>query len=170
MNNLSFGGIDPRTGAPFAYYETIAGGMGARPTAGGLSGIHTHMTNSLNTPVEALESHFPVRMRRTSIRHGSGGSGKFQGGDGIIREIEFLTDVRLSILSDRRRFPPYGLAGGRPGKPGKNTLRAKGRAQKLPSKTVVRVPAGTILTIETPGGGGWGKSSPRKVRKRQLKD
>lgn len=170
MNNLSFGGIDPRTGKPFAYYETIAGGMGARPTAGGLSGIHTHMTNSLNTPVEALESHFPVRVRRTSIRRGSGGRGKFQGGDGIIREIEFLTDVRLSILSDRRRFPPYGLAGGRPGKPGKNTLMAKGRAHKLPSKTVLSVPSGSILTIETPGGGGWGKSSPRKVRKRQLKD
>ncbi|HET7102342.1 MAG TPA: hydantoinase B/oxoprolinase family protein, partial [Terriglobia bacterium] len=170
MNNLSFGGIDPRTGAPFAYYETIAGGMGARPTARGLSGIHTHMTNSLNTPVEALESHFPVRVRRTSIRRGSGGRGKFSGGDGIIREIEFLTDVRLSILSDRRHFPPYGLAGGRPGKPGKTTLRAKGRAHKLPSKTVVRVPAGSILTIETPGGGGWGKSSLRKVPERQLKD
>ena len=170
MNNLSFGGIDPRTGKPFAYYETIAGGMGARPTADGLSGIHTHMTNSLNTPVEALESHFPVRVRRTSIRRGSGGTGKFHGGDGIIREIEFLTDVRLSILSDRRRFSPYGLAGGKPGKAGKNTLMTGGKKRMLPSKTAVSVPSGSILTIETPGGGGWGKSSPRKVRKRQLKD
>jgi N-methylhydantoinase B len=165
MNNLSFGGIDPRTGAPFAYYETIAGGMGARPSADGLSGIHTHMTNSLNTPVEALESHFPVRVRRTSLRRGSGGRGKFQGGDGIIREFEFLTDVRCSILSDRRRFPPYGLAGGQPGKPGKNSLVAKGRKRRLPSKTVESVPAGSILTIETPGGGGWGKSSSGNIRR-----
>jgi N-methylhydantoinase B len=162
MNNLSFGGIDPRTGAPFAYYETIAGGMGARPTSEGLSGIHTHMTNSLNTPVEALESHFPVRVRRTSLRRGSGGLGKFRGGDGIIREIEFLAEVRCSILSDRRRFPPYGLAGGQPGKPGKNSLATKGRARSLPSKTVVNVPAGSVLTIETPGGGGWGKFSTGK--------
>jgi N-methylhydantoinase B len=164
MNNLSFGGIDPRTGAPFAYYETIAGGMGARPTAGGLSGIHTHMTNSLNTPVEALESHFPVRVRRTSLRRGSGGRGKFRGGDGIIRQIEFLTELRCSILSDRRRFPPYGLAGGQPGKPGKNTLATKGRTRSLPSKTVVNVPPGSVLTIETPGGGGWGKFSTGKDR------
>ena len=170
MNNLSFGGIDPRTGAPFAYYETIAGGMGARPSADGLSGIHTHMTNSLNTPVEALESHFPVRVGRTSIRRGSGGRGKFQGGDGIIRELEFLADVRCSILSDRRRFPPYGLAGGRPGKAGKNTLVAKGRARKLPSKTVVSIPAGSVLRIETPGGGGWGKPGPRKVRRDESQD
>lgn len=169
MNNLSFGGIDPRTGAPFAYYETIAGGMGARPTAGGLSGIHTHMTNSLNTPVEALESHFPVRVRRTSLRRGSGGSGKFRGGDGIVREIEFLTETRLSILSDRRRFPPYGLAGGQPGKPGKNILAAGGTRHSLPSKAAASVPAGSILTIETPGGGGWGKASPRKVRKHSSK-
>jgi N-methylhydantoinase B len=170
MNNLSFGGIDPRTGAPFAYYETIAGGMGARPSAEGLSGIHTHMTNSLNTPVEALESHFPVRVRRTSLRRGSGGRGKFAGGDGIIREIEFLAGARLSILSDRRRFPPYGLAGGQPGKTGKNNLLTGGKRRRLPSKTVVSVPTGSILTIETPGGGGWGKNSPGKIRKRKRKD
>jgi N-methylhydantoinase B len=164
MNNLSFGGIDPRTGAPFAYYETIAGGMGARPMADGLSGIHTHMTNSLNTPVEALEAHFPVRVRQTSIRRGSGGHGKFLGGDGIIREIEFLTDVRCSILSDRRRFSPYGLAGGQPGKPGKNTLMTGGKRRNLPSKTAVSVAAGSVLTIETPGGGGWGRPGDRKVQ------
>ncbi len=164
MNNLSFGGIDPRTGAPFANYETIAGGMGARPTADGLSGIHTHMTNSLNTPVEALEAHFPVRVWRTSIRRGSGGRGKFRGGDGIIRAVEFLTDARLSILSDRRRFPPYALAGGQPGKPGKNTLVAGGKKRSLPSKAAVSVPAGSVLTIETPGGGGWGRPGDRKVQ------
>jgi len=170
MNNLSFGGIDPCTGKPFTYYETIAGGMGARPTAAGLSGIHTHMTNSLNTPVEALEAHVPVRVRRTSIRRGSGGRGKFHGGDGIVRELEFLTDVRCSILSDRRRFPPYGLAGGQPGKLGKNTLEAAGRVEILPSKTVVNVPAGSVFIIETPGGGGWGKPVRGKIRRDKLQD
>jgi N-methylhydantoinase B len=122
MNNLSFGGIDPRTGEAFAYYETIGGGMGAGPTADGLSGVHTHMTNSLNTPIEALEAAYPVRVRHYSLRRDSGGKGKFRGGDGIVREIEFLTDVRVSILSDRRRLQPYGLAGGSPGEAGRNEL------------------------------------------------
>ncbi len=157
MNNLSFGGIDPVTGRPFAYYETIAGGMGARPTADGLSGVHTHMTNSLNTPVEALESHFPVRVRRTSLRRNSGGKGRFRGGEGIVREIEFLTQVRGSILSDRRRFRPYGLAGGEAGQPGTNKLTSGGRSRKLPSKATFSAPAGSVLKIQTPGGGGWGK-------------
>jgi N-methylhydantoinase B len=160
MNNLSFGGLDPRSGEHFAYYETIAGGMGARPASDGLSGIHTHMTNSLNTPVEALESAYPVRVRRYSLRRGSGGAGRFRGGDGIVREIEFLTEVRGSILSDRRRFGPYGLNGGKPGRTGKNQLRMPGggkRVLKLPSKTAFSAPAGSILRIETPGGGGWGK-------------
>ena len=170
MNNLSFGGINPETGAPFAYYETIAGGMGARPTADGLSGIHTHMTNSLNTPVEALEADFPVRVRRTSIRRGSGGRGRFRGGDGIVRELEFLTDVRCSILSDRRRIPPYGLAGGQPGKPGKNALMAGGKKSSLPSKTAMRVPAGGVLTIETPGGGGWGRFGRRKIQSKESQN
>ncbi len=157
MNNISFGGIDPRTGEPFAYYETIAGGMGARPTADGLSGVHTHMTNSLNTPIEALESAYPVHVRRYSLRRGSGGTGRFRGGDGIVREIEFLADLRGSILSDRRRFRPYGLAGGKPGKAGRNQLVLKGRVVPLASKTVFEAPKGSILRIETPGGGGWGK-------------
>ena len=157
MNNLSFGGIDPRSGQSFAYYETIAGGMGARPRADGLSGVHTHMTNSLNTPIEALESSYPVRVRSYSLRRRSGGAGRYRGGDGVIREIEFLTDVRGSILSDRRAFTPYGLAGGKPGRGGRNELRAKGHVAKLPSKTVFSAPAGSVLRIETPGGGGWGK-------------
>ena len=158
MNNLSFGGADPRTGEPFAYYETIAGGMGARPSADGLSGVHTHMTNSLNTPIEALESAYPVRMRGYALRQGSGGGGKFRGGEGIVREIEFLTEVRGSILSDRRRFGPYGLAGGQPGHPGMNQLTVQGRKRKLPGKTTFRAPRGSVLKIETPGGGGWGKT------------
>jgi N-methylhydantoinase B len=170
MNNLSFGGIDPRSSQPFAYYETIAGGMGARPGADGLSGVHTHMTNSLNTPIEALESSYPVRVRSYSLRRGSGGVGRYRGGDGVIREIEFLTDVRGSILSDRRTFPPYGLAGGKPGRGGRNELRAKGRVTKLPSKTVFSAPAGSVLRIETPGGGGWGREVRRqKTESRRQK-
>lgn len=175
MNNLSFGGVQPRTQEPFAYYETIAGGMGARPTADGLSGVHTHMTNSLNTPIEALESSYPVRVRRYSIRRGSGGAGRFRGGDGIVREIEFLTEVRGSILSDRRKFQPYGLAGGKPGRAGKNQLLLPNgpfgprRVLTLPSKTVFSAPEGSMLRIETPGGGGWGRKKIRKSETRNQK-
>jgi N-methylhydantoinase B len=166
MNNLSFGGMDPRTGEPFAYYETIAGGMGARPSADGLSGVHTHMTNSLNTPIEALESAYPVRVQRYSLRRGSGGEGKFRGGEGIVREIEFLTEVRGSILSDRRRFGPYGLAGGKPGSPGANHLTVQGRKRKLPGKSTFSAPGGSVLKIATPGGGGWGRSRNSKIETR----
>src|SRR2546425_6685818 len=100
MNNLTIGGTDSRTGKQFAYYETVAGGMGARPGLDGIDGIHTHMTNSLNTPAEALEYAYPMRVRRYGIRPGSGGGGQFQGGDGVVREIELLTDARVTILSD----------------------------------------------------------------------
>lgn len=163
MNNLSFGGIDPKTGCPFAYYETIAGGMGARPSADGLDAVHTHMTNSLNTPIEALESAYPVRVRRYAVRRRSGGAGRFRGGDGVIREIEFLTRIRGSILSERRTTRPYGLAGGEPGRKGRNfMLRPTGRAGRferlsLASKAEFEAAAGTIIRVETPGGGGWGK-------------
>ena len=124
MNNLTIGGIDPRTGNPFAYYETIAGGMGARPTKDGVSGVHTHMTNSLNTPAEALEYAYPLRVRRYALRSGSGGRGHHQGGDGIVREIEVLTDAQVTLLADRRSRGPYGLAGGSAGAPGRTvTIR-----------------------------------------------
>src|SRR6185295_12135359 len=118
MNNLTIGGVDPRTGTSFAYYETIAGGMGARPTKPGISGVHTHMTNSLNTPAEALEYSHPLRVRQYSLRPGSGGAGQNRGGDGIIREIEVMTEAEVTLLSDRRRNGPWGLSGGADGLPG----------------------------------------------------
>ena len=165
MNNLTLGGKDPRTGRPFAYYETIAGGMGARPGKDGLNGIHTHMTNSLNTPVEVLEHAYPVRIRRYVLRQGSGGVGRWRGGDGIIREIEFLTETQVGLLCDRRRFGPYGLAGGSVGARGKNELLLAGRRKRLPAKCSLYAPAGAILRVETPGGGGWGKNAGRARRK-----
>ena len=135
MNNLTIGGIDPRTSEPFAYYETIAGGMGARPSKAGVSGVHTHMTNSLNTPTEALEYAYPLRVRKYSLRPDSGGEGKYRGGDGIIREIEVLADAEVTLLADRRERGPYGLAGGKDGAPGKAVLiREDGSLQELPGK------------------------------------
>ncbi len=158
MNNLTIGGMDPRTGEPFAYYETIAGGMGARPTKPGISGVHTHMTNSLNTPAEALEYSYPLRVRRYSLRPGSGGEGKQRGGDGIVREIEVLTDAEVTLLSDRRLRGPWGLAGGADGSPGNASVsRRNGSLEKLPGKANVRLRPGDRIRIESPGGGGWGK-------------
>jgi N-methylhydantoinase B len=158
MNNLTIGGIDPRTGEPFAYYETIAGGMGARPTKPGVSGVHTHMTNSLNTPAEALEYSYPLRVRRYSLRAGSGGEGRHRGGDGIVREIEVLTDAEVTVLSDRRTRGPWGLNGGEDGLPGSaSVIRRSGSVEKLPGKSNVRLLQGERIRIETPGGGGWGK-------------
>ncbi len=158
MNNLTIGGWDHNQDREFSYYETIAGGMGARPSRDGLSAVHTHMTNSLNTPVEALEYAYPLRVRRYQIRRGSGGEGKFRGGDGVIREIEVLVPSKVSLLSDRRRFAPYGLNGGDPGKKGSSTMKArKGARKRLPGKFSLTAAAGTTFLIETPGGGGWGR-------------
>ena len=159
MNNLTIGGIDPRTRAPFAYYETIAGGFGARPTADGVSGVHTHMTNSLNTPAEALEYAYPFRVRRYSLRPQSGGSGKHRGGDGIVRELELLTDADVTLLADRRSRGPYALNGARDGAPGRTTIvRSDGHEEPLPGKASTRLRPGERVRIESPGGGGWGKS------------
>ena len=157
MNNLTIGGIDPRTGEAFAYYETIAGGMGARPTKDGVSGVHTHMTNSLNTPAEALEYAYPLRVRRYALRSGSGGAGRYRGGDGIVREIEVLTDAEVTLLADRRVRGPWGLHGGAEGAAGNATiLRADGSHEKLPGKFNVRLRKGEAIRIESPAGGGWG--------------
>jgi N-methylhydantoinase B len=159
MNNLIVGGIDPRTHEPFAYYETIAGGMGARPGKPGVSGVQTHMTNSLNTPAEALEYAYPLRVRRYSLRPCSGGEGKFHGGDGMVREIEVLTDCEVTLLADRRTRGPWGLSGGVDGAPGKTFItRHDGSVEPLPGKFSTRLRRGERITIETPGGGGWGQS------------
>jgi N-methylhydantoinase B len=161
MNNLTIGGTDPRTGEPFTYYETAAGGMGARPTLDGISGVQTHMTNSLNTPIEALEYAYPFRVRRYAYRTGSGGGGQFRGGDGLIREIELLADAQVTLLADRRKFPPYGLQGGGSASPGHASFASPDdpTPTELPGKYSRQLPKGAILRIETPGGGGWGKSS-----------
>ena len=162
MNNLTIGGVDPRTGQPFAYYETIAGGMGARPTKPGVSAVHTHMTNSLNTPAEALEYTYPLRVRRYSLRPGSGGQGAHCGGDGIVREIEVLTDCDVTLLADRRTRGPWGWAGGEPGAPGKTrVIRAVGTVEEMPGKFSTRLKKGERIRIESPGGGGWGPPRPK---------
>ena len=165
MNNFTFGGVDPRTRQPVAYYETVSGGMGARPTMNGLSGVHTHMTNSMNTPAEALEHAYPIRLLRYCLRPGSGGRGKWRGGDGVIRELRFLTKAQITLLSDRRKFPPYGLNGGEPGAVGSNVLiRHDGKPEELPSKITMWVESGDVLSIQTPGGGGWGRpQSPSAI-------
>ena len=123
------------------------------------------MTNTLNTLTEVLEYVYPVRVLRCAVRNGSGGRGKFKGGDGIIREIKMLVGVQAGILSDRRKLQPYGLSGGRPGRAGKNEIIVKGRRQALPSKCTFHASAGAVIRIETPGGGGWGTAREGKVRR-----
>jgi N-methylhydantoinase B len=154
MNNVALGGITG--GRAFAYYETIAGGAGAGPSGPGASAVHTHMTNTMNTPIEALESYYPLVVRRYALRPGSGGSGRYPGGAGVIREIEFLTDAEVTLLGERRRVPPYGLAGGGPGARGRDWLVHGGRRRRLPGKTTLRVRPGDRICVETPGGGGFG--------------
>ena len=156
MNNLTFGGWDARRGAPFAYYETIAGGMGASALSDGPSALHTHMTNSWNTPIEAFEHQYPMRIRSYRIRTGSGGAGKHRGGDGIVREFEFLCPAQVTILSDRRKHGPYGLFGGDSGRPGSNTLLRGNRKISVAAKARFEAQAGDVFRIESPGGGGYG--------------
>jgi N-methylhydantoinase B/oxoprolinase/acetone carboxylase alpha subunit len=157
MNNIALGGYDPGRRRRFAYYETIGGGMGASRDHPGQSGVHTHMTNSLNTPVEALENYLPLRIRRYGLRAGSAGRGRRDGGEGIVREYEFPVPTQVTIMSERRIFRPYGLKGGEPGSPGRNTLFSSGKTVRLGSKASFRVGPGDVLRIETPGGGGYGR-------------
>jgi N-methylhydantoinase B len=167
MNNVSIGGFYPlllhekknTRKEQFAYYETIGGGTGARPNADGVSAIHSHMTNTLNTPIEALEYNYPFRVRNYSIRSESGGKGRYRGGDGIVREMEMLTDCQVTLLTERRKIPPYGMAGGESGKCGENRLLRDGVEFPLPSKGTFELKPGDVLSIRTPGGGGYGVKS-----------
>ena len=141
------------------HYETLGGGQGARPWADGMSGVHTAMTNTLDTPVEALERALPIRVRRYGLRRGSGGAGTYTGGDGIWRELEALTPTTVSLITERRTSAPWGLAGGEPGAVGENWLLPggdEGRAERLPDKCTVVLAPGDVLRVLTPGGGGWG--------------
>ena len=157
MNNVTIGGEDLQ-GRRYAYYETLGGGMGAAPTSHGLSGVHVHMSNTLNTPVEALEMLFPFRVHAYELRRDSGGSGRWKGGDGLVREYEMLRSATVTMLSERREQQPWGLQGGEAGSSGTNTLINKGgKEERLHSKFTRRLRAGDRLRIETPGGGGWGK-------------
>lgn len=150
MNNVAMGSRRGRVS--WDYYETLGGGMGAGPLGGGLSAVQTHMTNTRNTPVEGVEMHFPLRVRRYAIRRGAGGRGRFPGGDGLIREFEFLADTEVTLLSERRRHAPWGLEGGGDGAPGENTLGG----DVLPPKVQFLAKVGERLVVKTPGGGGWG--------------
>jgi N-methylhydantoinase B len=157
MSNLTIGGFDRFRSRHFSYYETIAGGAGASRGHPGASGIHTHMTNTLNTPIEALEAYYPMRVTEYRIRHGSGGRGRERGGDGLVREIECLVDSNVSLLTERRRLAPWGLDGGGAGAPGANFIVRRGKQTKLPGKTNLEVRAGERIRIETPGAGAWGR-------------
>ena len=175
MNNVTFGGRHPVTGKPFAYYETIGGGAGAGPVETrhysprseaewdgaspprAASGIHVHMSNTRNTPVEALEYAFPMRIEQYSLRRGSGGVGRCRGGEGLRRDIRFLVPAQVTVLSERRRRAPWGLREGGPGARGRNVLIREREEEELPGKFTRAVEAGDVLSIRTPGGGGWGK-------------
>jgi N-methylhydantoinase B len=163
MNNLTFGGRHPEGGRAFAYYETLGGGAGAGPTlaaqpgAAAASGVHVHMSNTRNTPIEALEHALPVRVERYTLRRGTGGAGRFAGGDGLVRDLRFLVPVTVTVLAERRAAGPWGLAGGHPGAPGDNVLLGPtGTETPLPGKFTRRFEAGEGLSLRTPGGGGWG--------------
>jgi N-methylhydantoinase B/oxoprolinase/acetone carboxylase alpha subunit len=154
MNNVLVGGDG------WVYYETVAGGQGGRPTAAGMSGVHTGMTNTRNTPIEALERSFPLRVLRYRLRRDSGGAGEHPGGDGLERDLGVLEDCTVSLITERRVSSPPGLWGGAPGAPGENWLLPGGdedRAERLPDKCTVRLRAGDVLRMLTPGGGGWGR-------------
>lgn len=162
MNNILIGGWDSQRNRAFSYYETIGGGMGASQYINGASAIHSHMTNTLNTPIEALEFAYPLEVLEYSIRKSSGGKGKHKGGDGIRRDIKVHEDASLSLLTERRKLPPYSLAGGEPGGKGNNILIRNKRQKQLPGKGNFSLKAGDVISIRTPGGGGYGKIDVKK--------
>lgn len=161
MTNVTLGGRDPRSGAAFTYYETVGGGMGASAFGPGLSGVHTAMTNSQNTPVEALEQAYPLRVTRYALRRGSGGKGRHAGGEGILREIGVLSETEAALLTDRHLRPPQGTRGGGPGKTGQAWKIVGRSVRRLGSKVRFSLSPGQSVRIATPGGGGWGK--PRRT-------
>jgi len=152
MNNTTFGT------STWTYYETIGGGQGASPSCAGPSAVHVAMSNALNTPVEALELAYPLRVERYELRRGSGGDGRFRGGDGVVREIRVLQPCRLSVLGDRRRHRPPGAAGGSPGAPGRTLVNG----EEIPAKDTRSLTAGDVVRTETPGGGGYGSGGARE--------
>ena len=160
MNNTTIGGTDPRTGETFAYYETVGGGLGGAPQGPGLSGVHSHMSNSLNTPVEALEHAYPFRVIRYGIRRGSGGSGTHPGGDGLRRDIQLLCAGRVTLLTERRTRGPRGAKGGADGARGENVLIRSGKQEGLPGKITIDARPGDVISVRSPGGGGWGSQEP----------
>jgi N-methylhydantoinase B len=162
MNLIGIGGIDPRNGRPYTYIETIAGGQGGRPKGDGMDGVQCNMTNTMNTPVEALEISYPLRVVRYEIRAGSGGKGRHRGGHGVVRALTVLDhEARVSLQSDRRRFAPYGLRGGADGMPGRNWVCDRhGNRRQLPGKVSLTLGPGETIGVETPGGGGWGREVP----------
>lgn len=164
MNNLTFGiDNDPERG--FGYYETICGGSGAGPWGDGTSGVHTNMTNTRITDPEVLERRYPVVLRRFCLRGGSGGSGEYNGGDGIVRDVEFSVPMKVSILSERRVVAPYGLHGGSEGERGQNLwIKASGRVINLGGKNTASMGKGDRIVIQTPGGGGWGSPAAKKAK------
>lgn len=163
MNNVAMGGLHPDSGEPWAFYETIGGGMGARPDRDGVDGVHVHMTNTMNTPIEAMERDLPVLFLRYEFRPGSGGAGRWRGGCGIVRAWTLRAErATVSVLTDRTVVPPWGLAGGRPGAVGRHlVIRADGAEEVLPGKGTVELRRGDTLVIQTPGGGGYGDPADR---------
>ncbi|MCR4404291.1 MAG: hydantoinase B/oxoprolinase family protein [Candidatus Acetothermia bacterium] len=163
MNNLALGGLDPRTGRAYTFYETIGGGFGARAGKDGLDGVHSHMTNTLNTPIEALEIAYPLRVERYELHEDSGGAGRWRGGLGIRREIRVLgRRARLSLLADRRTSAPYGLFGGEPGELGADAVLSNGEWRPIPGRAALVLEPGSVVRIETPGGGGYGDPRERE--------
>ena len=170
MNNLTAGGVDPRNKRPWAYYETSGGGLGGGPEGPGLDAAHSHMTNTLNTPAEALELAYPLRVVENSVRPDSGGDGQHRGGHGLIRRTEFLGSARVTLITERRSGSPWGAHGGQPGAQGQNSLETTDSdgqriLQPLPGKTIINVEPGDVIRLETPGGGGWGEPGSRSTQR-----
>jgi N-methylhydantoinase B len=172
MNNLLIGGHDPRSGRPFAYYETLGGGHGGGPTGPGESAMQAHMTNTRNTPIESLEHAYPLRVERLRIRRGTGGRGRHPGGDGMERSIRLLVPARVTVIAERRVLAPYGLAGGGPGARGLTTVseptgvnRVRRRDVVMPGKFTIDLAEGALITVASPGGGGWGRTGRSRARR-----